>query len=188
MLKSLCMFSFLGLLLTLPSCSNGPSMSSEKDDVAIVLPGTRLPFPSFIRDVYPEPGSYVAQIAYITGREDEENRLFFQMPGTICVDLKHKNLLGQNDFNSDGRTYVERSHLKVSTLGSVRHSVPVRTDVVWSSESGGTLKDERGNEIGGITIVCWQVSLEPNIYEATYEYVQTSGNILSYTWSFEITD
>ena len=42
------------------------------------------------------------------------------------------------------------------------------------------------NEIGGILILCWKVDLVPDVYEVTYEYTQTSGHVLSYTWSFEI--
>lgn len=176
-------------IIALVSCRDKPTVPIKTRTIAAVLPGSQVPLPLFLRDVYPEPGSQVAQAAYMTGPEDEEKRLFYPTSAGICVDLHLKSLLDQNDNNLTSRDYVGRSHLEVRTLGLDSTSILVRNDLLWVSEAGGTLADERGNEIGGILIVCWkaEADLAPGVYEATYEYAQTSGRVLSYTWSFEIT-
>jgi hypothetical protein len=172
----------------LPACASKPSASPETRDTAIALPATQTPLPPFLEDVYPKPGSQVSQTAYATGTGVEEPLPFYWSSGKICADLNQKNLLEQNDYDLNSYNYVERGHLKVSTFGPNPRSVPVRNDLVWSPMAGGATFDERGNSIGGSLAVCWEVDLKPSVYEATYEYTQTSGHVLSYTWSFEITE
>jgi len=159
-------------LVTLSGCSTWWSTPCEPD-AAAVLPDTQTPLPAFLRDVYPEPGSRVAQAVYVTWPEDEESRLFRSEPGTICVNLDWENLPEQNDYNLDR---VVRSNLKVSTFSPNPCSISVYKDCVWGAVSLGILS------------FCWKVDLVPGIYEATYEYKQASGRVLSYTWSFEITE
>jgi hypothetical protein len=169
-------------------CIDGSSTPPKEQDDVAVLPDIQAPLPYFLQNVYPEPGSQIAQMAYRTGSVDIENRWYYRLSGAICANLDQKSLLEQNDYNFNSRNYVGGSYLRVNTLGPSSYSIPVRNDLVRTSEAGGALSDERGNYIGGILIICWEVELAPGVYEATYEYTQTSGNVLSYTWSFEITE
>jgi hypothetical protein len=122
----------------------------------------------------------------MTETKSEETQLFYRMPAAICVDVEQKNLLEQSDYGLGGNHHSMRSYWKVRTLGPDSDSLPGCNNCQWGFEAGGTLKDERGNEIGGILILCWKVDLVPDVYEVTYEYTQTSSHVLSYTWSFEI--
>jgi len=184
MSKILCRFLLLWSLAISTGCFDESPASSGTRDTAVVLSATQTPVPSFLRDVYPEPGSRVTQAAHRT----ETGGLFYPISAAICVDINQQNLLEQDDNNLNSRNYVERSHLQVSVISPDLYSVPVRNDLRWTSEAGGALNDKRGNAIGGILIVCWKVDLTPGVYEATFEHKQTSGHVLSYTWSFEITE
>jgi hypothetical protein len=175
-------------MVMLSGCLSGAPTPSKTLAATAILPDMQAPLPPFLRDVYPEPGSQVTQTAYTTGIGDDENRLFDQFSGAVCVDLNLEGLLEQKDHNLDSNDYVGRGYLEVETLGSNTHGIPVRRDRVWTSEAGGALFDERGNSIGGSLIACWEVDLIPNVYGATYKYTQSSGYVLSYTWSFEITE
>jgi len=170
----------------LPGCFSRPRTPSKTLDAAIVLLATQAPLPSFLRNAYPEPGSRIAQTAYATGSVDIEDRWYYRLTGATCVNLKARDLLEQNDHDLSTDDHAVRSRLKVYTFDPSSRSIPVR-DVVKVSIIGGDT-DEKGNFSGGILTVCWNVDLVAGIYESTYEYTQTSGNILSYTWSFEITE
>lgn len=178
----------LCLNLNLVACIQKPTVESETRNARQHAPGVQTPIPGFLKFVYPVPGSQLTQDAYTTGIGDEENRLFDQLQGAICVDLIPANLLEQNDQNLDSEDFVAASYLRVGTYGSNSQYNPVRHDRVWVSESGGVLVDEKGNIIGASLIACWMADLSPGVYEANYEYTRTSGRVLSYAWSFEIAE
>jgi hypothetical protein len=121
----------------------------------------------------------------MTDGDDDSNQFIFRKLAAICVEVEKKNLLEQSDYNLGGDQHAAKSYLRVSTFGPDSHSVSVPDDRVSAIMGGGTLKDERGNEIGGFLVLCWDVDLVPGVYEAIYEYMQ-AGYVLSYTWSFEI--
>jgi hypothetical protein len=100
--------------------------------------------------------------------------------------LKARDLLEKNDHDLNTDDHAVRGRLKVYTFDPSSHSIPVCDVAMVSVVDGET--NEKGNFSYGVLTVCWNVDLVPGIYEATYEYTQTSGNVLSYTWSFEITD
>jgi hypothetical protein len=175
-------------VVVLLGCSSKSPTPSKAHTGAVILPDTQASLPPFLRAAYPGPGSRVAQTAYMTETKSEETQLFYRKLAAICVDVEQRNLLEQSDHDLGGNHHSIRSYLNVSTFGPDSYSIPWCNNCKWASMAGGTLKDERGNEIDGILILCWEVDLAPGVYEATYEYTQTSGRILSYTWSFEITE
>jgi hypothetical protein len=175
-------------VIVLSACLDRSSRPSKENTAVAAFVDIQTPLPPYLRLVYPKPGSQTTRAAYTTGIEDEENRLFDQLHGAICVDLIQASLLEQNDRNLDSEDFVAGSHLRVGTFGSSSYDIPVRHDRIWVSESGGVLVDEKGNTIGASLIACWMADLSPGVYEAIYEYTRTSGSVLSYTWSFEIVE
>jgi hypothetical protein len=115
-----------------------------------------------------------------------EDRLLYPLAGAVCVNLTAANLLERNDRDFSTNDYLTRSNINVRTLGPNPRDVARSDDTVIVSVAGGTLKDERGNEVGGTMIFCWQFDLTPSVYEAAFDYLSTSGYVLSYRWSFEI--
>jgi hypothetical protein len=184
--KTINRFFLIYLLVTLPGCLSRPRPPAKTLDAAIVVPAIQTPLPPFLADVYPEPGGRVAQKTYATGTRGEQDQLFWRRLEAICVGINQLNLLGPGDQNLTPHDYVGRSGLRVRAVSPTTCNVPISELTV--AEGGPAFSDERGNAIGGSFIVCWGADLVPGIYETTYEYTQTSGNVLSYTWSFEITD
>jgi hypothetical protein len=91
----------------------------------------------------------------------------------VCVDFKAIRVLEDEDRDLRADDFIERSSFEID---SVLQPI-VQTTVVAMGF--------RGNDIGPYYF-CASAEVEPGWHEATYSIRQTSGNVLSYTWYFEI--
>jgi hypothetical protein len=132
--------------------------------------------PSYLLAVYPPNNSTVGPFRRSSSEDGKGNR--------ICLDLTERPLLQPGD-NLDVVTMVEW-HERVKMLVDGR---PV--SVMEATQTLGLRFEEvRGTRtyLGDPITFCTPMPMEPGRHEVTFQVSQTSGNVLTYTWSFTIAD
>ncbi len=151
-----------------------------------VWPGSQENPPAFFEAIYPRPGSTLSLDTYTSvvelGSKDwpnigsAENR----PPNTICVALGARYLPA-------GKA-IEARDTVVELVATYDQS---RLVLGWDDLESTYVATNQANTFYSY---CWQVDLVPGVYEATCEVLLSDRGppsfqeILSYTWSFEITE
>lgn len=146
--------------------------------------GLNGPLPPFIYHVLvPEPQSVVSLRDYQHGYHYPADA--HPAPGgaknSVCAHVSLDPLLA---FGDD----ADSVHTAVFVDGS-----PAEAHPEFFMMLGETVKlDEEGNVVAskpsGPLVRCWIAELNPGMHIATIEANKSSGEVLSYSWSFEIVD
>lgn len=109
---------------------------------------------------------------------------------SICVNPLMKLLVQEGDFlslagNPTGEYTEERLELVVD--GTFVDSEIQGTFGILAGKSTRVPEGPRTSYVENVDY-CWKVPLNVGQHEATFRFFQTSGDIQSYTWYFEISD
>lgn len=157
---------------------------SEADEL---LP-TPMPTEAFLPGVIPEPSERISHEEYKAKLEVGVGEL-----GPICVNYYALEVLEYGDDNLSREDYLARSVLIIN--GEVWPGS--KEPYIWWDYLGEALSTEnpetgrsepiKGNATGPFTF-CWDVELEPGMHTVEFKTRKTSGEELSYRWSFLITE
>jgi hypothetical protein len=164
----------LSLLIILSSCQQKPQE---------ILP-TPMPTPAFLLGVIPEPGERISYEEYKARFEPGE--LGLREVGPICVRYDASKLLEYDDEGLRKEDYLARSLLLINGEVWPNSQKPdlYRDALGLAVSRDGNLA--KGNAVGPFYF-CWDVELGPGMHTVEFITRKTSGEELSYTWSFLIT-
>jgi hypothetical protein len=157
--------------------------------VATTIPITPIPLgpePDWLTILYPKPGQIVSQEEY-----DGPNRRSFsgslsvpQVSSGVCIQVQADVLFEVGDFWEMGDV-VGRTSMLVD-------GVPKRIEgELYDGIVLITRSDSEGNEVarvGGPYAFCFVAPLQPGIHRADITFSKTSGEVKSFSWTFETTD
>jgi hypothetical protein len=171
------------LFMSLTACQEIKSTSQ--------LP-TPMPTAAFLPWAYPKPSSVIKLADFRTGYPSP-NPNSQSLQNAVCIELNGNELIEGRDNGLELVDYLERSMLIVDDrrwsetepkpiidlLGSVQE--------VKRQPETGEVTLLRSNATGPYTI-CWQIELNKGIHNIEFQTLKTSGDELSYSWSFLISD
>lgn len=151
---------------------------------------TPLPTKAFLPSVDPEPGERISYEDYQAKLEGEE----FQARefGPVCVTYVAEEVLEYGDDGFRMEDFLSRSVLIVDNEVWPNSSEPdtyrdyLNEKLFEVHPITGEYQQIAGNAIGPF-VFCWDVELEPGIHSVEFKTRKTSGEELSYSWSFVIT-
>lgn len=183
------MFKVMILLLLFVSGCTKPTVSVG----AISVPTTPTPLPPMPHAeptpdylvVFPRPGSVLTTTEY-----SELGRSIGWSDGAdkICVGVNPGEVMEPGDL-SDGDRWLSTTHLVVDGLRVDKYD-----SVLKKNLSGREYRDKDTGELlykapdGSPFSVCYDAELTMGRHTVSYVIQQTSGNILEYTWYFEIVE
>jgi hypothetical protein len=163
-------------VVALVACGNNATPSPQK--VTPILIDTQGPRPPFIERI---------QLDFDDRRSRARvEEIFGKNVGPlirICVALDVMEVLVVQDYDMQADDHRMRSTLRVWEVKNGKHLLP-DTPLVGQIDTGPSNLDSRGNSLGD-SAYCWFYGLPPGLYEATFNYRQRTGNILSYTWQIQ---
>lgn len=152
---------------------------------------TPMPRPEFIREISPEESAIIPITTYNSQTDIKENPIGFPVQeqgynSQVClqIDLRPPvaqpgdNLIGGQDFES--RFNLQANGEKRNLVYGINFTTGLE-DIIETSSDGLT------QWISPWTF-CWEAHPEVGIHEVIFQFQQTSGDILSYTWYFATTD
>ena len=103
----------------------------------------------------------------------------------VCLELEPGGLAQVGDDFSEFETFVARTTLSVDNI--------VLTEVEGGhiNLTATNVVDKKGEILirgVGSAFICGQVVLDAGLHNVRFEFEQTSGDIQTYTWQFELTE
>lgn len=146
------------------------------------------PLPEYLTFVAPEPESMHSSDSYKTGKHYPATAHPAPSSGgnRICIQLIGETLLEPGDFFTE---YPQKGKfLPDRVIGYVDNKVVDKDEEIITILGESQLIDE-GKVIAsapGPQIICWPIELEIGNHYVTVEVNKTSGEVVSYSWSFEL--
>lgn len=149
------------------------------------------PLPSFLSFVVPEPESVYSIEDFSTGMHYPTKA--HPAPGNarnrVCIELVSTGLLEPGD---NFTLYPEEGEFLPDRLtGYIDGKQAQKDEEVMTILGREYLTGDSGEVIAsssGPQIICWPLSLESGIHYFFIEVTKTSGQIISYDWSFELVE
>lgn len=169
------------LLYLLPACQ-----VTEPTTIQIPTPLPRLAFVPF---VHPEPSSTISSQAYFSGVDSN----ILETTNAICLELDAHELIEDGDIGLGWTNYLERSELIVDGKSSSNVIVPDSyfgslSEVIYTFYDPDMEELVEGSYAPGPFTFCWEIILDKGLHTIEFQTRKTSGKILSYSWSFYISD
>lgn len=148
------------------------------------------PLPSFLQFVAPAPQTTHKLEAYAIGEHypPEEASAAEGIENRICVQIKPSPLLEPGDYFVFSEKYGDFLPNRVT---GYLNGVEIKRDEGVNSIMGTSyLWDENGRIVAeaiGPQIICWLAELDAGQHVFVIEIEKTSGEIVSYGWSFILT-
>ena len=151
------------------------------------------PQPDFILDAQPAPMSeigldwYEADLMSEFGLDSYEGGRPVYKVGhryNVCILLDVSPLLQAGDQFVTYQQVIERTSLSINGL-----KITPEFDPYWSHPEILYLYPQLGpdTKAGAPYWLCWPIELQVGIHQVSFQFQQTNGNHVSYTWSFKIT-
>ena len=161
-------------LLALPAC-----VVSEQQELATIDHVEVEPTPSFVLDLWPEPGSVTALERY-----RQSNNVYGSPPSSVCVDFDETPFLEVGDFLST-EELLSRFSLEIDGA-----EIDEPDYIFMRDTEGADYRDPETGEVlfrnppGGPFILCFVSELDIGRHTVTFVGSKTSGEELGYSWSF----
>lgn len=168
-------------------------LGSCRKDERQISPTSHLndPLPSFLSFVVPEPASTYSIEDFRTGMhypagahpapENARNR--------VCIELVSTGLLEPGDnfalYPEEGEFLPDR------VTGYIDGKKAQKDEEIITILGREYLTDDSGEVVAssfGPQIICWPLLVERGIHYFLIEVTKTSGQIISYDWSFELVE
>ena len=149
-----------------------------------------LPLPEYLNFVAPEPKSSYPIDSYKMGEHYPSIAHPAPLMGQnrVCIQLTGESLLEPGDFFTEYPKVGE--FLPDRVKGYVDGKLAEKDEEIRIILGESRLLDE-GKVIAsapGPQIICWPIELKVGAHYATIEINKTSGEVVSYSWTFELTE
>jgi len=174
------LLALIWVLVAATNCSPQPNDTQPVPTPTYIRVRFQAYRPEFLGAIYPAPDStqsadvYASTIEWGSGEWNSPAVALNRAPNTICIELKTRHLPGTPD--------VTLGDSKIQLLAIQQKSqITLRRGDLFVIVQDIT-------PVGESVMYCWLADLTPDTYEATYIISPTPSYVLSYTWSFEITE
>lgn len=162
-----------------------PKETSSPTPEALVL-SSPLPLPDFLYVVFPEPGA-----TYTLAEFDELTEKYSSIAasGEVFFDVRLQELIEEGDIFNDVEEYFPRISARIDGQLYTEPQAYLRTNE-WHQ----TYRNPETGEIlyqlpGGMPFsLYYPMEREPGVHTVEVEIRKTSGEIVSYSWSFLLTE
>ncbi len=180
------------LIIVFVACQNVAFQNNERERLA--TKEINQPLPSYLSYVAPEPETVHSVEEFNAGAHYYSIKGVYPGPpgdgrNRVCIELVATTLLEPGDYydysSRQGDFLPDQVTLYIDNRKAERDEEVISIlDIVF-------LRDENNEIVGsavGPQIMCWPVTLEPDIHFATIEVEKSSGMVEIYSWSFELTE